>query len=78
MAAPRRFMLFTCGRGKVEGGNNRLLLGESFESCLTEERCPVPCLTFCFVNCKTFRLLTRKLSLESIWLLTFDCAFRIK
>ena len=44
MAAPRRFMFFFCGRGKVgRGDNNRLLRDESFESCLAEQRCSVPC-----------------------------------
>ena len=78
MAAPRRFMFFFCGRGKVGGGKNRLLRDESFESCLTQQRCSVLCVTVCFVNCRTFRLLTRRLSLESLWLLNFECTFRIK
>ena len=60
MAASKRFVFFFCGRGKVGGGNNRLLHNESFESCL-------PCVTFCFINCQTFRLLTRRLSSESVW-----------
>ena len=71
-------MFFFCDRGKVGGGNYRLLRHERFESCLTEQRCTAPCVTFCFVNCQTFRLLTRRLSLESHWLLTFDSAVRIK
>ena len=49
MAVPRRFMFFFCGRAKEGGGNNRLLRDESFESGLTEHRCPVPCVIFCFV-----------------------------
>ena len=49
MAAPRRFMFFFCGTVKVEGGKNRLLRDESFESRLTEQRSPVSCVTFCFV-----------------------------
>ena len=48
MAAPIRFIFFFCERGKVEEGNNRLLRDESFRSCLTEQRCSVPCVTFCF------------------------------
>ena len=53
MAAPRHFMFFFCGTGKVAGGTNRLLRDESFESCLTEQRCSVACVTFCFVTCQT-------------------------
>ena len=49
MAAYRRFMFFFCGRGKVGGSNNRLLRDESFELCLTEQRCSVPCVTFFFL-----------------------------
>ena len=37
------------GGGGGGGGNNRLLCDESFESCLTEQRCSVPCTTFSFV-----------------------------
>ena len=63
IAAPKRFMFFFCGRGKLGGGYNRLLCNESFESCLTEQRCSVDLLffyvLFCFVNCQ-------------------GCAFRIK
>ena len=61
MAAPRRFMFFFCGRGKV--GGDKFLRDESFESFLTEQRCSVPCVTSCF-NCQTFRLLTRRLWLK--------------
>ena len=46
MAAPRRFMFFFCGRGKVGGRKYRLLCDESFESCLAEQRFSVPCVTF--------------------------------
>ena len=46
MAAPRLSMFSFCGRAKVGGSNNRLLRDESFESCLTEQRCSVPCVTF--------------------------------
>ena len=49
MAALRRFMFFFCGRDKAGAGNNRLLRDESFESCLTEQRYSIPCVTFCFV-----------------------------
>ena len=35
MAAPRRFRIFFRVRGKVRGGNNKLLCNESFESCLS-------------------------------------------
>ena len=43
MAEPRHFMFIFYGRGKVGGGNDRLLRDESFESCLTEQcvLCPV-------------------------------------
>ena len=70
MAAPRSFMFFFCG-----GGNN--IIGENYESRLAEQRCSVPCVTFCFINFETFKLLTRRLTLEYLWLLAFDCAFRI-
>ena len=71
MAAPRCSMFLFCGGGKVGGDNNRLLRDDSFESCLTEQRCSVdlPCVTFCFENCQNFRLLTRGLSLKSIKLI---------
>ena len=49
MAAPRRFMFFFCGRGKGGVGNNRLLINDTFQLCLSEQRCSVPCVTFCFV-----------------------------
>ena len=69
MAAPRRLCPSVVGETR-----NRLLRDDSIESCLTEQRCSLdlPCLTFCFV------LLLVRLSLESLWLLTFDCAFGIK
>ena len=49
MSAPRRFMFIFCGRGKVGGGNNRLLGDDSFELCLAEQRFSVPYVTFCIV-----------------------------
>ena len=50
MAGLSRFRFFFCGRGKVGGGggNSRLLRDERCESCLTEQRCSVPCVTFRF------------------------------
>ena len=85
MAALRRFMFLFCGRRKIGGGHNRLLRDESYELYLIKQRGSVPCVAFCFLlllmmfffNCQTFRLLTRRFSLESLWLLTFGSAFRI-
>ena len=48
-AAPKTFMFFSCGRGRIGGGNHRPPSDESIESCLAEQRCSVPCVTFCFV-----------------------------
>ena len=42
-----------------------LLHDDSFESCLTEQRCSLSCLTLVFfVTCQTFRLLTKRLTFE--------------
>ena len=74
------FMFFFCGRGKLGGDNNRLLRDESIELYLSEQRCFVdlPCVTFCFVTCQTFRtytiftlspkLLRLKLKIRDKWL----------
>ena len=42
IVAPRRFGFFLRVRDKVGGGNNRLLNDDSFESCMTEQRCFKP------------------------------------
>ena len=71
MAARRRFMFLLCGRGKV----GEVTIAYYVTKVLNRS---VPCVAvtvlFCYLS--DLGLQTRRLSLESPWLLTFDCAFR--